>query len=446
MMRRSGFVLGGALLVYWLTMPPSLTWAHWGADGGDLAVAALSGRLPHPPGFPFYLMLASAWARVPWGDPAWRLTLLSAVAAAGTATLITLTARRRGASPGASIAAGLTLAYAPLFWSQAIIVEVYPTAAFLVSLLLWWRESERRTRRWAFSLGLIWGLAMAVHPTLIVLGPLVGFALARAPLPKGPTYGAAMAGTLLGLLPYALLPAWGPWPQPWGDLRSWSGWWDYVSAKLYRGYAFGLPLRYWPRRTLAWASLLARQFTPLGMLAALTGLVSRAEPGAWLTFGLGSLVAIGYDTPDSLVYLLPLLPLASLWLADGLQRVSEVLSLRISRSAEWLLLLLPLALLVGNWRALDLHHDTTAVTWLRHALAQAPPDAVLLVEDDKHTFALWYGQTAYHLRPDVTVCNRALSFAQPSYRAFLGLTASSWETWLAGRPLCQLQCEEVVCP
>ena len=76
--------------VYLATMPPSLTWAHHGADGGDLATAVVRGSIPHPPGFPTYLVLGGAYNHLPWRDPAWRLSLMSAVLAAGAGGLSTL--------------------------------------------------------------------------------------------------------------------------------------------------------------------------------------------------------------------------------------------------------------------------------------------------------------------------------------------------------------------
>ncbi|MBE9508758.1 MAG: DUF2723 domain-containing protein, partial [Chloroflexi bacterium] len=75
------------LVVYLLTLPPTLTWAHHGADGGDLVTAVARGSIPHPPGFPTYLLLGELFIRLPWGDPAWRLNLMSAVLAVGAVGL-----------------------------------------------------------------------------------------------------------------------------------------------------------------------------------------------------------------------------------------------------------------------------------------------------------------------------------------------------------------------
>jgi hypothetical protein len=446
-----------ALLVYGATLAPSLTWAHWGADGGDFVTAAVTGRIPHPPGFPLYLLLARGFARLPWGDPAWRLTLLSAVLAAAAVALVAATLRRRGASPWIALTSALTLAFAPLFWSQALITEVYTTAAFFVALTLFCalakqesedRESRIIRRSRGFAVGLTWGLGISVHPTLLLLAPLWSAWLRSAQYGIR-DLGAPVLGCGIGLLPYALLPLFGPWPQPWGDLRSPGGWWDVVSARLYWGYAFGLPPADWPQRALAWAALMARQFTPVGALAVLLGLTALWRQarslgvGVVAALGLGSLYAIGYDTPDSLVYLAPLLPVAAWLLGEGLRRIARW------GAPQWLGPALPVVLLVWNWRALDVHHDREALDWLRRTLDAAPPYAVLVTAQDPHTFTLWYAQDVLGERPDVLVVDRDL-WVQPAYRQFVsaraGQDAVRPQDFAVGRPLCAVEVEEVRCP
>ncbi|MBN2005996.1 MAG: DUF2723 domain-containing protein [Anaerolineae bacterium] len=476
-----------ALGIYLLTMAPSLTWSHHGADGGDFVTSAVTGRLAHPPGFPVYGLLARLAVRLSLRDfvaqdPAWRLNLLSALMAAGAIGLTAATALRRGQTLWAAAAAALTLAVSPLFWSQALITEVYSTSAFFVAAALWWAAyTESRGGLWvAFVGGLLWGLGCAVHWTLLFLAPLEivwlfwerggrpapEFSRSQLPLREGALF---FAGWLAGLAPYALLPLSGPWPQPWGDMRTLAGWWDVVSARLYWGYAFGLPLADWPRRVLSWASLLARQFTPAGALLALWGIRSgwrgrRVETlGALATLALGSVYAIAYNTPDSLVYLVLWMPLLALWLGDGLEAALAWLRRWGRRGVNantpgvgawstprnWAGLLLPLALACWNWRALDVSHDVAVARWLSQMLAQTPERAVLVAQGDAQTFALWYAQSALELRPDVLVVNGAL-WQQTPYREFIlaqaGLPAARPEDLAQERPLCTLlQDEEVVC-
>ncbi len=468
------------MFVYLATMAPSLTWAHWGADGGDFIAAAAAERIPHPPGFPLYLTLARVFVLLPLRDPAWRLNLLSAVMAAGAVTLTALTLQRQEKSPWIVLAAALTLAFAPLFWSQALITEVYTTAAFFAALAsceLRVMSCELRgagcelrgaNRRWILA-GIVCGLGMSVHPTLVLLMPLWLVYLLSAiwklrpfpPVYRLPStvyrllFTVYLAGLCIGLLPYALLPLLGRWPQPWGDLRTFAGWWDVVTARLYRGYAFGLPLAEWPARLAAWATLAARQFTPVGgALVLLGGWVGWRErqpftPSRWEMVGLAaaggllSLFAIGYATPDSLTYVLPLLPLAVPLLAGGLRWLVD------RGLPAWAALLLPLMLLAWNWQTVTLHRDDKAVMWYNQVLAATPADAVLITtQGDAYTFALWYAQEALGLRPDVLVIDRNLWW-QESYRQYLfarnGKVAAP-EDYASGRPLCRIIGEDVACP
>ncbi len=455
-----------ALTVYLATMAPSFTWAHWGADGGDFVAAAFGSQAPHPPGFPVYLVLARICAAVLWGDPAWRLHVLSALMAAGAVALVAATLRRKGVSIWLALASAWTLAFAPLFWSQALITEVYTTAACFVALALFWRESPKGEGDLNnFLVGLAAGLSMAVHLTTVLLTP-VWLRPRRSSAPSsGPSWrrwALWLGGCALGLSAYAWLPWLGPGPQPWGDLHTPAGWWEFVSARLYHGYAFGLPLAAWPERALAWAALMARQFTPLGALVILWGWDARrkADRGDALAlafaFALLSLYAIAYDTPDSLVYLAPAFPILALLLGEGAQRAWSDLKI-LRRIPAWLALLLPALLLGGYWGAMDVHQDDEVAIWLEDTLAQTPPDAVLVVDQDNHTFALWGAQSALDRRPDVLVVNRSL-WGRASYRRFLAnrmepgdalpALPSELTEWAPDRPVCYWEEaeEEVQCP
>lgn len=433
-----------ALAAYGRTLPPDLTWAHWGADGGDFVAAAVAGWAPHPPGFPAYMALARLAVQLPWGAPAWRLNLLSALMAAATTALFVAILLRRGYVLPIVGATAFALAFAPLFWSQALITEVMATAACFVMLTLGLALSPPRTSLRAFASGVVWGLGLAVHPTLIFLAPL-WWGIPRR------TWPALVGGVWLGLLPYVLLPLWVSGPQPWGELRSFSGWLEYVMARLYWGYAFALPLAEWPRRLLAWLSLLARQFTPAGMLLALVGLRALWQQElslAWrtgLAFGVVSLYAMGYNTADSLVYLTPFLALPALWLAEGLAWLTR----QRLWGARWWGLALPVAAVLWHGSALDLRQDLTASQWWQETLARTPPGAVLVTAEDAHTFTLWYAQQALGLRPDITVVDRDL-WAQPAYREFItaqvGQSATSLEALAWGRVLCEVRSTGVLCP
>ena len=82
-------ITGGlALALYARTLAPGLTWAHNGADGGDLLAAALTRGVPHPTGYPTYVMLLAAAVKLTPGEPALGGNWLSAISAALAVALL----------------------------------------------------------------------------------------------------------------------------------------------------------------------------------------------------------------------------------------------------------------------------------------------------------------------------------------------------------------------
>jgi hypothetical protein len=317
-----------------------------------------------------------------------------------------------------ALATGLCLGLSPLFWSQAIITEVYAPTAFFAALVM--TLSIREGPPWA--LGLSWGVGLGVHPTLVFLAPLVAWATWGERKSRLPRLATACLLALLswGVLYGPVLLAHGGTPSPWGDVGTFGGWWTLVSGRMYRGYLFALPLAELPRRLVAWLGLLARQFTPVGAVLAGLGIARLWQvrrPLALtsaLAFGAVSVYAIGYNTTDSLVYLTPMLPLAALWLGAGLAQVADWLSRR-SHWVKWGILLLPVLQALLFWRQMDLSRDVTAIEWTEQTLQRAPPQAILLTEQDRHTFTLWYAQDVLGDRLDVTVVDGDL-WGQKTYQ------------------------------
>ena len=316
------------------------------------------------------------------------------------------------------LCAGLSLGLSSLFWSQALIAEVYATAACFAALVV--VLALQRGPIWA--LGLAWGVGVGAHPSLLLLAPVVAWGASGE--------GRGSLGRLLRVALLAFL-GWGAMagpgllvrrgaPSPWADIDTFAGWWALVSGRLYHGYVFGLPLAAWPRRFLAWAGLLVRQFTPFGVGLAVLGWLNLWQERRSLAvvsagaFGAFSLYAIGYATADSLVYLVPALPLATLWLGRGLAQASDWMRNRLP-VARWAILLLPLLQALLFWGQMDLSEERTAMVWAEQTLGEAPHRAVLITAQDAHTFTLWYVHEVLGQRPDVVVVDRDL-WAQESYR------------------------------
>jgi len=397
---------------------------------------------------------------LPLGNPAWRLNLFSAFAAAGAAGLTALAVARMaepaGHSPhvaeAAGIGAGLALAFSPVLWSQAVIAEVYALGALFAALLMFLAGATTRgaTTRDCPYRAAVWGaamgLALGAQPVLILFGLLTPFVLGR----RGKSWAWAGLGFLAGLSVFVVLPirARSGAPVNWGDASTLNGFWWLVSAQLYHGYAFVLPLSSLGARLVAWASLLAQQFTPVGALFAAWGLwqlfkLQRGQALAMLAMFAGwSVFAIGYNTTDSYVYLVPALVVGAVWLGVGLAemlgraRFAWHLALQLG-----VVLALPLAELVMGWPAADVRMDRTATVFGQAMLEQAPPNAVLLTGQDRHTFTLWYFRHARGQRSDVTVVDRDL-LAMPWYRATIARETGLRDLVAASDPLAMLTASE----
>jgi hypothetical protein len=439
-----------ALFLYISSAAPGLTWAHDGADGGDLIAATMSGGVPHPSGYPTYCLLARGWALLPLGDLAHRFNLFSAVMAAGAVALLCLCALRLRARPLVAGLAALAAGCAPVLWSQALITEVYALSAFFLTLCLYLAlRHDLLARAWGWGLlGSALGVGLGAHLTLLLATP--GLAVLLWPARQRRRLAGGALGLLLGLSVYAYLPlaARGDPPVNWGAADTWVGFWWMISGQLYRGYVFALPWARLPARLAAWAQQWSAQYTWAGLALALGGVWSWLEqrqraPAAatgliWLA---STLYALGYDTTDSYVYLIPAYLVTALWLAAGAEALLGALGARWGHGGVAvglaLLALLPLYQVISHYPALSLREERAATGWLQEVLRSAPTDALLITGQDTHTFALSYAQWAAGQRQDLAVVDGEL-WQQPWYAAALSRRYALAATPDAPPPLAEL--------
>jgi hypothetical protein len=194
------FGFGMAALFFGLRAAPGLTFE----DSGELAAAAASWGVPHPPGYPLLTMLGGLLMRAlaPFGvDPARAMVWLSVVCGALTVGMVTrFVAGRTGARPVAGLLAGGLLCLAPTFAAQALVVEAYALSCAISAALL--LAADRGSARWC---GLLFGLGLTAHPAGLLNLPLLVFGVLRAGDWKKRWPRTALA-TGLGLLPMLYVP------------------------------------------------------------------------------------------------------------------------------------------------------------------------------------------------------------------------------------------------
>ncbi|MEZ4771216.1 MAG: DUF2723 domain-containing protein [Caldilineales bacterium] len=425
-------------------------------DSGEFQFAAWLAGLPHPTGYPLYMLLGWAWSHllVALGaaSPAAAMNLLSA-ALGGLAVALaalffialneTLTEDEQTAGHwllrGTALAAALFFAFTPTFWSQALVAEVYTLHAALIAALLWlallWRKDQQRRGDAALSpllwaLALVTGFSLAHHRTAVLVLPVLVVYLWGA---AGGHYWrihwrAALAAAGLLLLPlllYLYVPlraghspwltlAWRP-GQPLDLLdRSAGGLLSYV---LGRGFAGELRnMSYAVSQAAALPGRLGGELTWAGAALAAIGaliLVTRRRWSAvWLTgASFVAFVAFNlfYAIGDIAVFYIPAWLIACGWMAVTVAWFAGWLAGRDGWAGRWLpavvvvvFVALPLTLFASRTTEIDRRRDTAAADqWAALLAANPAADAVLLSNDRDELMPLWYEQQVNGKRTDI---------------------------------------------
>jgi len=195
-----------AFVLYLCTLPPSF--AFW--DTGELQTVAAILGIAHPPACPAFVL--AGWLAVhalPFGEAAWRVDVMCAFAAALSAGLLALVAKRMGVPPIARTLVALGFACALVPWRDATRAEVQDIALLFRAATLYFglRFLDEGKRRDLFIGSLALGLAGATHGIALLLLPSFAILAFARPDARKPRALALVAGGLaLGLLPYAYLP------------------------------------------------------------------------------------------------------------------------------------------------------------------------------------------------------------------------------------------------
>jgi hypothetical protein len=268
---------------------------------------------------------------------------------------------------------------------------------------------------------------------------------------------------LLGLCVYAYLPvAASRYPAVnWGDPQTLDGFLWEVSGRAYGKLAFGIPLTLIQQRLFAWANLLKEQFGVTGLLVGVIGAVQFPPKDKYIQAGLiwvftvYSIFAIGYNTADSVAYLIPTYMAFAFWVGRGFAGLWDLRagSIPLGKVAVALGVILILVRLPGNYREVDPRRDVRPAEFAERYLEAAPPEAILLAESDQDIFPLWYYHFGLDWRPDVRIVVPALAqfawYRENLVRTYPDLDhpsldtqgVAAWQAELiclnAGRPVCQ---------
>ncbi|MEW5946801.1 MAG: DUF2723 domain-containing protein [bacterium] len=180
----------------------------WG-DGADFVLASWFLGVPHPTGYPAFVLAAKLLGFVPVGDAAFRVGLLSSLSGAGAAALVFILVGRWTAGGAPALYAAAAMALSSFLFGASAGVEAYALNAALCLALIA-VASAGRDFRFLPALAFAGALALGNHGTAAFpVAVLLLWALARAAA-NGRARAFLPAALMLGLLGislYACLPA-----------------------------------------------------------------------------------------------------------------------------------------------------------------------------------------------------------------------------------------------
>ena len=436
------FAFAALLALYVATLAPSVV----GGDCGELTASALTGGVPHPPGYPLFALLARLFNALPLGHtPAWRVNLLSAASTAAAGGLVCAVVLLWTRQTAAALVAAALFGTSSEIWLHATSAEVFGLNALFVALafLLWLGVERTRSRNLVWGLAFASGLAMCNHHTFVFVGaPLCLRSLWVARQKLG-ARGLALAVVLglLGLAPYAYLrfASISSAAVSWGDLSTFDSLIGHILRRNYGTFSMGKAAKdsafveegtffptLWHMGALATVRLLWIGL-PLALLGLWAALKDKRERSlGWVLGGVLGFYVFSFGALSNLstsqgLYLSVLARFfiqsdCMLAIATGLgfARLMQVAGDRwpavlrrayLGHLAAGLLFVIGIAAHVGH---ANQRHNTVFSDFVTTAFDSLPRNAIVITMGDHLTGSVFYFREVEKLRPDTIHLDREL--------------------------------------
>lgn len=426
----------GALALYAVQVPT----VSGDKDGSEFTLALSALGVPHPTGYPLYVVFGHVFGRVltalglGWPSAANAWSAVGGAVAVGFAVALVQRLVHEEARAPALLLVAVLFGLNPLWTYEAVLAEVYSwhvawaLGAALVFVVLVERLARPAglTLRWAAAWGLVCGLGAAHHATSVLVAvPLsVGLAAAaRKAKALRPREVAVVVGVALGTMLVAdAFVAWrafhpGTWQWPTLEPS-----WTSVVAHL-RGSAYGSYLgRFRPSaeqqdlmRRWLWPSLVP---STLGLGVAAWRAREALVPWTLLAVSLSGLgFALSYGVPDPSSYFL--VPLALGWVGTAVALGSLRASRRVSKGLGLGAFVVVLAVPGAWWVDTGLERRAVFQRFdedLHSMWASVPFDEALVVMPSDLMSRLVEYQQLRGEKPHIDVVN-PLQLADPLVRA-----------------------------
>jgi hypothetical protein len=435
------YLLGGALMLfagalYVRTLAPSVM----PGDYAEFQFCAAILCVPHPTGYPLYILLGKLFTLLPLGDVAYRVNFSSAAYMVGAVGLLFAISVRLLRLSGMSrvwwcAAVGASLfAIAPTVWSMSLVARSYALNALLVGgvvyCLLSWRSTGRAG--WFYASCTLIGLSMVHHGTTYLLLPAYGLYLLlaeverhRGGIDKRPWVrrGLGVLALLMGLSPVLFLVyrfVFGS-PYYWGNPTTWKDFFSLITGGPFHNQvmAFGSDLGVQLERAGFGLSELSGQYTPLGILVGLVGLAVLWRL-RWAEAGLLTLMLLGnflFAMNYSLVGYLYFIPTYLIWgacmsvgagwllhllLFSGRSWQRVALARTVSAAVGVVLLVVVVTLAGGRFSNIDQSGQTAVRDQTLTMLDAVAPNASLYLDWEELSAVRFY-RFVYGMRTDLAL-------------------------------------------
>jgi hypothetical protein len=408
--------------LYWGTLSN-----HVGAaDTFEFQVIMPQWGIAHPTGYPLFVTLGKLFSLLPLGSMAFRLNVFAALIATLAVwviyrLIVHLTADQLPAAIAAS-----WLAASSVFWSQAIVVEVYALNALLVTVILWLlvrllENPEVRIQKWLiYAAALTLGLAVSHHfDSAILFAPLGLTLIILRPRLSWKAWLVAAGCFLLGLTPWLII--FFRWPalhdEQWMTIGEWLAW---ITGQRFGG-ALNLALWSDPTRWSIMLRVLLDQLGWLGAGLAVSGLIALMKR-AWRVALITGVTFVGYfffgliyNVPDVAVFVIPAFLITAIWIGVAISTIVQWLSARLAATGRFtfagvngalilLFSILPLLTMANNYAVNNQRDEGVAQeAWGRYVLSLPIPENAALLVDSEKIAPLYYLQITENLRPDLSI-------------------------------------------
>ncbi|MFH0990721.1 MAG: DUF2723 domain-containing protein [bacterium] len=382
-------------------------------DSGEFITNAYTLGINHPTGYPFYTVLTRFFILLtPFASPTYGTNLFSALCAALTIPVFYSTLRLLTDRTMVSAVSALLYAVSATLWSKSSSAEVYGMNILFISLAVYWTFHwyQKKDTRNLLLVSFIAGLGLSQHVTgvLVALSILLFLVVSNWRILFHLNFlGASILLFLIGFSCYLYLPirSMANPPLDWGNPETLQNLAQHFFPKAPGSLFFSAP-KYQTVR-IAWTvtQVFTKEFWYFGGLGIVGLLFLLREWRLWtflssiaalnLYFSFKRFIPLHADFDASLMptYFIMAIGIGTL-LAKGQDLFERTLPAvqkpLLTRLAGMLLMIVPVIILLQNWKESDKHNNYFAYDLGKNIYSAAPANSIFFTVGDEQTFLGYY--------------------------------------------------------